>query len=79
MSEDINDILKRAQKLRDEIPYLIAPSRNDLDMVQMLGEIERLRTELSNSECQIEQIQLDAWEEMEARDRAIDEVEGWNE
>ena len=78
-SEDINDILIRARKLRDEIPHLIAPSRTDLDVVQMLREIERLRTELSNAECQLEQIQMDALEEMEAHDRFIDEVEGHNE
>ena len=76
MSDDINDVLNRAKRLREEIPHLIAPSVSDLDRVQMLGEIERLRTELSVSECLIEQQRADA---MDVLSKAIDEIESWQE
>lgn len=44
-------VIERANKLRAELPLLIAPTQSDWDAVQMLGEIERLRAHVAELEA----------------------------
>jgi len=50
-SDELIGAIERANKLRDDIAYLIEPTQSDWDVVLLVKEIERLRAALAKREA----------------------------